>query len=149
MRRLSPGDPTHTRTMWSGGRLTSLVSPCISRTVRTVLLCFGTDAFLSVQVDVGDNSFERQDQFEAGGNQGTTQRNWSTTTIATGRVYYQRQEYNEVVPVAPSSSVATHATANTGGGSLAKQLLYSWLVLLHTFPLMGTSFANSHDWAAH
>ena len=144
-RRLSLSDLTHTRTIGSGGRLTRPVSLShVSRAVRTILLYPKTDA-LSVQVNVRDDLFDRQNQFVMGGSPRTTRRAWgtTTTTFSAGGEYHHSHSYSEIW-----STTMTDATTRTYGEPLTKQLLRCWLAHLHTFLLVRTFFANSHDCVA-
>ena len=131
-RRLSPADLTHTRTIGSGGRLTSPVSLShVSQAVQSLLLYPEADT-PSVQADGRDNLFDRQNQFAMGGNHRATRRTWgtTTTTFSGGGGYHHSHSYSETW----SSTTTTDVAAHPHGGSLAKQLLRCWLALSHTFP---------------
>ena len=145
-RRLSPADLTHTRTIGSGGRLTSPVSLShVSQAVQSLLLYPEADT-PSVQADGRDNLFDRQNQFAMGGNHRATRRTWgtTTTTFSGGGGYHHSHSYSETW----SSTTTTDVAAHPHGGSLTKQLLRCWLALSHAFPFERIFFANPRDWVA-
>ena len=139
--RLSPADPTHTRTIGSGGQLTCPVSLShVSRAVQSLLLYPEADT-PSVQADGRDDLFDRHNQFVMGGNHRGTRRTGgtTTTTFSAGGGYHHSHSYSETW----SSTTTTDVAAHPHGEPLTKQLLRYWLAPSHTF-LLTTMLSLTH-----